>query len=190
MPFVRAAGRCSAHIPCVPNRTGGLSATKDQDFPELRIVKKNCARAHFIQLFDVDKFVLFAEDDLIQARVLAAVCRNIGLPISNYVIVSNGAEAMEYFKRSKTAGSGIRTPDLVITDLKMPEIDGLELLKWIRATPPFNQTRVILLTAALDQKIKSVAEQLGCDSFIEKPVGLAQIAQTVQSILDDLENPP
>jgi CheY-like chemotaxis protein len=146
-------------------------------------------RAYFIQLFDVDKFVLFAEDDLIQARVLAAVCRNIRLPVSNYVIVSNGAEAIEYFERSKIAGSGIRQPDLVITDLKMPEIDGIELLKWIRATPEFKHTRVILLTAAADQKIKKVAEQMGCDSFIEKPVGLAQIAQTVQRAVEELSNP-
>jgi CheY-like chemotaxis protein len=134
----------------------------------------------------VDKFVLFAEDDLIQARVLTAVCKNIGLPVSNYVIVSNGAEAIEYFKRSKAEKSGIRTPDLVITDLKMPEIDGIELLKWIRTTPEFKHTRVILLTAAADQKIKKMAEQMGCDSFIEKPVGLAQIAQTVQRAVEEL----
>lgn len=131
----------------------------------------------------MDKFVLFAEDDPIQARVLSAVCKTLALPPSNFVIVSNGAEAIDYFKRSLEAGSTARKPDLVISDLKMPEVDGLELLKWIREIPAFNGIHVIILTAAGDPSVKKLAQVWGCDGFFEKPVGLAKIAQTIQQAL-------
>jgi CheY-like chemotaxis protein len=131
----------------------------------------------------VDKFVLFAEDDLIQAKVLSAVCKNLALPASGFSIVSSGAEAIAYFKKAQSPDSPVRKPDIVITDLKMPEVDGLDLLKWIRESAEFKDTPVVILTGAFDPGIQKMAAALGCDGFFEKPAGLAKMGETIKKAL-------
>ncbi|MDB6041134.1 MAG: hypothetical protein JWM99_4975 [Verrucomicrobiales bacterium] len=131
----------------------------------------------------MEKFVLFAEDDLIQARVLSAVCKNLGLPASGFRIVSSGAEAITYFKQTQSSESPLRKPDIVITDLKMPEVDGLDLLKWIRESADFKDTPVVILTGAFDPGMKKMADALGCDGFFEKPAGLAKMGEIIKKAL-------
>ena len=131
----------------------------------------------------MDKFVLFAEDDLIQAKVLSAVCKNLALPASGFSIVSSGAEAIAYFKQAQSPETAVKKPDIVITDLKMPEVDGLDLLKWIRESAEFKDTPVVILTGAFDPGIQKLAEALGCDGFFEKPAGLAKMGETIKKAL-------
>ena len=60
-------------------------------------------------------------------------------------------------------------PDLVLLDLKMPKMDGFELLEWIRSHPVFNAFRVVVITASEDICDIKKARKMGADSFLVKP---------------------
>lgn len=123
------------------------------------------------------KFVLFVEDDRLQACLFEAVCRRIGL--TGYMILSDGAEAIAYFEQVPTP----KKPDVVITDLKMPLVDGLELLKWLRQRDEFVALPVFILTANCDGQQRKQAQDLGCSGILEKPAGLSEMQQLLKSIL-------
>ncbi len=133
--------------------------------------------------FEMKNFVLFAEDDMIQARVLDLVCKRLGLSASDYAIVSNGLEAISYLERSRAQNSSENKPELVISDLRMPLMDGLDLLTRLRETDAFKTVPVFILTAIWEKKDEMVAKELGCCGFFEKPAGLYKMEELVKQIL-------
>ena len=94
----------------------------------------------------------------------------------NYEIVtaSSGEEASEKLKSSKF--------DLVITDISMPGMSGLELLAWIREKYP--QTVVLVMTAYGSEDKREEALSLGARNYIEKPFEIKEIKQLVMEILN------
>ena len=108
------------------------------------------------------------EDDilLIQRALAEAKVQN---PLH---IVRDGEEAMAYFQ-----GDGkyarreeFPLPDLVLLDLKMPRVDGFELLQWIRRQPSLKTLRVVVLTSSGDIFDINRAYELGANSFLVKPL--------------------
>jgi CheY-like chemotaxis protein len=128
----------------------------------------------------VGKFVLFAEDDCIQTRFLAAVCKKLAIPPSDFAIVEHGGEAIAICKRSLTQHRTVRKPDLIITDCQMSVVDGLDLLKWVRETDGFRRIPLIILTNNWDEKTRKIAEDLRCNGLFQKPVGLSKMAQMIK----------
>jgi len=88
------------------------------------------------------------------------------------VAASNGREALDCL--------AAHAPDLLITDLRMPELDGLELLRRLRADGP-RALPVIVLTARGDQQAAALAA--GADAFLVKPVPLRQLGETAERLL-------
>jgi CheY-like chemotaxis protein len=123
----------------------------------------------------VKKFALFAEDDLIQRQIWDFVCKKEGLSHSDFTIVSDGAEAISFLQRSLAPNEPARKPDIVFTDLRMPNVDGVGLLKWIKETPAFRDIPVVILTASYDKETELEAKEIGCSAFFPKPVGLAEL---------------
>ena len=99
-------------------------------------------------------------------------------------VVRNGYEAICYLD-----GSGryrnreeFPLPALVLLDLKMPGIDGFEVLTWIRQQPSFKALRVIVLTSSDEIRDVNRAYQLGANSFLVKPMDLEDLNRLTQSI--------
>lgn len=94
----------------------------------------------------------------------------------NYEVVtaSSGEEASEKLKKAEF--------DLVITDISMPGMSGLELLAWIRENYP--DTAVVIMTAYGSEDKKEEAISLGAINYIEKPFEIKEIKQLVMEILD------
>jgi CheY-like chemotaxis protein len=87
------------------------------------------------------------------------------------LVVRNGTEAMAYLE-----GSGryrnrqeFPLPRIILLDIKMPGINGLEVLKWIREQPSLKGIRVIMLTSSDAVRDVNMAYQLGANSFLIKP---------------------
>jgi len=88
----------------------------------------------------------------------------------------SGEEALEILNRTSV--------DLLITDLRMPGISGLDLIRWVRAASP--ETRTILITAYGNDEIKSEARHLDVYRYITKPFNVHQFTEVVQGALRDV----
>ncbi|MGF7175321.1 response regulator [Azospirillum doebereinerae] len=128
--------------------------------------------------------VLVVEDSAFIRTVLTATLRAIG--VGTVHAVTSGAAAIRFFEgrragRPPGAAPSAAPVDLVISDLVMPEVDGLMLLRWLRASPrsPDKFLPVLMLSGAADRQYVEQARDLGATDFIAKPFS----AQTIASRL-------
>jgi phosphoserine phosphatase RsbU/P len=103
--------------------------------------------------------VLIAEDDTVSSTVLATRLRKMGHEV---IAALDGSKAWELYQQEH--------PRLVITDWMMPEMDGLELCRRIRATENRSYTYVILLTALSGKEKYFEGMEAGADDFVTKPL--------------------
>jgi sigma-B regulation protein RsbU (phosphoserine phosphatase) len=103
--------------------------------------------------------VLIAEDDMVSSFILAARVRKMGHDV---LTAGNGLEAWELYQREH--------PRLVITDGMMPEMDGFELCRRIRAIEHRAYTYLILLTALSGREKYFEGMEAGADDFVTKPL--------------------
>lgn len=80
-----------------------------------------------------------------------------------------------------------RKPDLVMTDVYMPELGGYELLEAIRANPELVGLPVILLTASQASMTAERARELGCSAFLTKPSPIDQILETIRRLFAEVD---
>lgn len=99
-------------------------------------------------------------------------------------IVEDGEEALAYlFRRGKyQAPATSPKPDLLLLDLNLPRVDGYQVLEEIRADLKLRPMPVLVLTTSRQEKDIIRSYELGCNSFITKPVGLDQLTGLVRAI--------
>jgi two-component system response regulator len=105
--------------------------------------------------------------------------------ITNEIVVArDGAEALEVlFGAGPEAGTQRRTlPELVLLDLKLPKIDGLEVLRRIRADERSRRLPVVVLTSSNEQRDVVSSYELGANSFVRKPVDFAQFTEAAAQL--------
>ena len=97
------------------------------------------------------------------------------------VVVEDGQEALDYlFGQGPYAGREAgEVPALVLLDLKLPGVDGLEVLRQIRADPRTRRLPVVILTTSKEEQDVAQSYDLGANSYIRKPVDFTQFAQAV-----------
>jgi two-component system chemotaxis response regulator CheY len=78
------------------------------------------------------------------------------------------------------------SPDLVISDFNMPKLDGLALLRAIRAYPPTSKTAFIMLTGQGDKEVVQKAIQYGVNNFLVKPFNIATLRGKIEAVLGPL----
>jgi CheY-like chemotaxis protein len=105
--------------------------------------------------------------------------------LSNRIQVArDGAEALEFlFCEGQHAGRKIEeAPKVILLDLKLPKIDGIEVLRRIKADPRTKMIPVAVLTSSKEQKDVVESYQLGVNSYIVKPVNFEGFAAAVQDL--------
>jgi len=105
--------------------------------------------------------------------------------IANHVkVLTDGEEAVDYiFREGKYRNCGMcDNPKLILLDLKLPKIDGLDILRRIRSDERTKMIPVAVLTSSLSDKDRIESYQLGVNSYIVKPVGFDNFAQAVAKI--------
>ncbi|MGZ3686862.1 MAG: response regulator [Bdellovibrionota bacterium] len=120
-----------------------------------------------------------ADDELLTMRALKKG------RISNKIDVArDGAEALEYLfatgKFSDRRKSDL--PQLVLLDLKLPKVDGIEVLKQIRANERTQYLPVVILTSSNEEKDVAAAYASGVNSYVVKPVDSTQFTEAVQQL--------
>jgi len=126
------------------------------------------------------KAILLVEDNPDdEALTLRALKKN---NISNEVVVArDGAEALDLLS-SKGDGNGSTLPAIVLLDLKLPKVDGLEVLRRVRADPRTRLLPVVILTTSKEEQDLTNGYQFGANSYIRKPVDFAQFTEAVRQL--------
>ncbi|HEX9627445.1 MAG TPA: response regulator [Acidiferrobacterales bacterium] len=127
-----------------------------------------------------EKYILLVEDNPDdEALTLRALKKN---NIANRVVVArDGAEALDFlFGRGAHAGRNPEnTPTVVLLDLKLPKVDGLEVLKALRADDRTRILPVVVLTSSKEERDIVASYRLGANSFIRKPVDFDQFIAAI-----------
>ncbi len=100
------------------------------------------------------------------------------------VIVRDGAEALDYlFGAGAYAGRDVRVlPELILLDLKLPKIDGLEVLRRLRQDSRTGHVPVVILTTSDEETDRAQSYDLCCNSYVRKPVDFDQFAEAIRQI--------
>jgi len=127
--------------------------------------------------------ILLVEDNPNDVELTLRALKKNNLANSIHV-VTDGAEALEYlFATGKYSSRDIRlTPKLVILDLKLPKVGGLEILKKIKADDRTKTVPVVILTSSKEESDVIASYKLGANSFIVKPVDFEKFVLTVKEL--------
>ena len=127
--------------------------------------------------------VLLAEDNPAEQR-LAERALGQGVIECDLRIVSDGEEALHYLRRqgAYAEANTAPTPDLVLLDLNMPKIDGRQVLEEMRSDPQLKSIPVVILTTSKAERDVLESYRLGCNSFLNKPVAVAEFVDLLQSL--------
>jgi len=136
-----------------------------------------------IQMQNREIEILLVEDNMDDAElaILALRKKNIA---NSLVHLENGAAALDFlFGKGKYAGRNISNkPKVILLDLKMPKVDGLEVLKRIKADEETKVIPVVVLTSSKENPDIEQAYLLGANSYMVKPVEFDNFTQAVAEI--------
>jgi two-component system response regulator len=129
------------------------------------------------------KTILLVEDNLDDvALTLRAFEKN---NIANEVTVArDGAEALDYLFRpdAQASGAAPTVPALVLLDLKLPKVDGLEVLRRVRAHPATRLLPVVILTSSKEEQDLVASYSFGANSYIRKPVDFDNFMEAIRQL--------
>ena len=129
-----------------------------------------------------DSILLVEDNPDDEALTLRAFRKN---NVTNEVVVArDGAEALDYlFGTGTYANRDVAVlPQVIILDLKLPKIDGLEVLRRLRATPQTKLLPVVILTSSNEERDRLEGYGLGANSYVRKPVDFAQFVDAVRQL--------
>src|SRR5215469_4123190 len=129
--------------------------------------------------------ILLAEDEEDYVLLIKHAFDKANIPNPLHV-VWNGQEAISYLKGDGKYSNRDEypLPDLLLLDLKMPRMNGFEVLKWLRAQPGLSSLRVLVLTSSDQIRDVNEAYQLGANSFLVKPSDFEDVTQLSRLIQD------
>src|SRR5687767_14979782 len=176
--LVRAARRFPAHARAVhgrqaqARRADHAALLHQRGPPGLPGHGGGAQRAGRDRLLEMTQRILVVDDQRTNAEMLAGLLRNLGYQVDTAL---DGAAALEKMQAA--------APDLVVSDIMMPRMDGFELCRRIRAAPSTSLLPVILVTSADPQTERVKGIEAGADDFITKPVNWAEMFARVKSLL-------
>lgn len=121
--------------------------------------------------------VLLAEDDEDHVLLLRRVLRYYRRPV-DLVVARDGQEAIE---RLREPG---QPPDLILLDINMPKLTGLEVLRIVKSEPGLTPIPTVILTTSAREEDREASFECGADDFITKPVNFRRFSDSLIELLD------
>lgn len=117
--------------------------------------------------------ILIVDDCSTTRKIIAFYLKGAGY---NTITAANGVEAIEKLVTTKV--------DFIITDLNMPQMDGIELLKWIRSNTTFKDLPLVILTTEQDDLSRAKGMSIGASAFLTKPITKELLINEVREIAE------
>jgi CheY-like chemotaxis protein len=128
--------------------------------------------------------ILLADDDPVSVELALEALNEVELRAS-VAVVSDGEEALDYlYCRRQYEGRLEGHPNLILLDLKMPKVTGLEVLQQIKSDPALESIPVVIVTSAQDKTELQACFDLGINSWFRKPPEFAEFGKAVKEILE------
>jgi CheY-like chemotaxis protein len=126
--------------------------------------------------------ILLVEDNLNDAELSLYALKKFKIANSIYH-ARDGEEALSYlFNESLELGSIHHIPRLILLDLKLPKVDGLEVLRKLKSDPRTQAVPVVVLTSSREERDIIESYNLGVNSYIVKPIDFEQFTDAVRSV--------
>lgn len=130
----------------------------------------------------IDRYILLAEDNPNDAELTIAALRENKL-VSPIIVVPDGAEALDFlYRRGRHADRKNGPPAVILLDLKMPKVDGLEVLRTIKKDAELRIIPVVMLTSSREEADLTRSYENGANAYVVKPVGFDEFMQTVREL--------
>ncbi|BCG26662.1 response regulator [Pseudomonas tohonis] len=102
---------------------------------------------------------------------------------NDVIVLRDGAEALDYlFRRNDHAQRADGNPAVMLLDLKLPKIDGLEVLKAVRDTPELRSIPIVMLTSSREEPDLQRAYELGVNAYVVKPVEFKEFVAAISDL--------
>lgn len=130
-----------------------------------------------------EKLILLVEDNPDDEELTRLALRQCSIS-NKVVVVRDGVEAIEYLSGSDkfTRVEGYLLPHLILLDLKLPKMGGLEVLQKLRSNPKTQLIPVVVLTSSSEIEDILTSYRLGANSYIRKPVEFREFAEAVNQM--------
>jgi CheY-like chemotaxis protein len=126
------------------------------------------------------KNIVLAEDNANDIELTLTALRENHV-VNEVVVVRDGAEALDYlYKRNAYAGRPGQNPALVLLDLKMPKVDGIEVLRQVKADPALRSIPIVVLTSSREEQDLMRTYDLGVNAYVVKPVDFHEFVDAVK----------
>ncbi|MDI1471802.1 MAG: response regulator [Thermodesulfovibrio sp.] len=116
--------------------------------------------------------VLVVDDDKTTRKMLSLILKSKGYDV---VTAENGMDGLQKL--------GLEQINLILTDMNMPYMDGIEFTKQVRANPDFSHIPIVMLTTEADEEEKQRAYKAGVDDYLIKPATAEQIVESMKKII-------
>lgn len=130
----------------------------------------------------INRYILLVEDnqDDIELMMRALKANNI---TNKIIVAEDGEQALDYLM-GKSKGPEVckKLPAVILLDLKLPKIAGLEVLKEIRENEKTKRVPVVILTSSKEQEDVVKSYELGCNSYVRKPVDFEKFSEAVRQL--------
>jgi two-component system response regulator len=127
--------------------------------------------------------VLLVEDNIHDAEMTIRALRKVNLS-NNLVHVKDGEEALDFiFARGKFSGRETeRLPKVILLDIKMPKVDGIEVLRQLKSQDTSKTIPIVIMTSSKEEQDVIRSYQLGVNSYVVKPVDFEGFAKAVSEL--------
>jgi len=130
-----------------------------------------------------EKYVLLADDDVHLAHLTLGAFADLETAVK-IVLVSDGTEALDYlYKRGKYEDRPDDNPAVVLLDVKMPKVDGLEVLQQVKGDARLKVTPIVMLTSSRDERDILRSYQLGANAYVVKPAHFPEFIDVVKRLV-------
>ncbi len=126
------------------------------------------------------RIILLAEDNPKDVELTLAALSESQVP-HEVVVSRDGEEALDYlYTRGRFASRPVGNPSLVLLDLKMPKVDGLEVLRTIKGDASLKIVPVVMLTSSREERDLAASYGLGANAYVVKPVSYQVFVQALK----------
>ncbi len=128
------------------------------------------------------KKILFVEDNINDIELTLTALEEYGLA-NEVVVVNDGEEALDYLRNKGQFASRLHgLPVVVLLDVKLPKMDGLEVLKEMRSDPELKVIPVVMLSSSREEKDLLTSYSLGASAYVVKPLDFSEFVATIKQL--------